>query len=354
MSRLTCVIGASLATVSMAVAFAGTADGALIERLETLSGPDVVMIAGDIVPGDDLEFLSEIQGVESAVVLFRGPGGDPVAAMNIGTLIAERNFATAIVPGSRCASGCALAWLAGNTRYMAPDARIGLIMDDTPTEAAPSTAALGRLVRNYLRDLKLSALLPAIAYQAGEPASDSWMTRATATSAGIEVAISEYEDKTTAITGSSEMAATKPAAAAEPATGTAAPPPDASEMDATETEAPETDGPEESDLAATSDTAPAGMPEETGGQVVLALPSDMRWLVLQSARDESTLTRDGYDLPQDIDLIRVRTRNGMYASAIGPFPLAQVDQTRRDLIRGGAIPGDSYISTGNGFVEQVD
>ncbi|MBD3624644.1 MAG: hypothetical protein HUJ24_04545, partial [Rhodobacteraceae bacterium] len=250
MSRLTCVIGASLATVSMAVAFAGTADGALIERLETLSGPDVVMIAGDIVPGDDLEFLSEIQGVESAVVLFRGPGGDPVAAMNIGTLIAERNFATAIVPGSRCASGCALAWLAGNTRYMAPDARIGLIMDDTPTEAAPSTAALGRLVRNYLRDLKLSALLPAIAYQAGEPASDSWMTRATATSAGIEVAISEYEDKTTAITGSSEMAATKPAAAAEPATGTAAPPPDASEMDATETEAPETDGPEESDLAA--------------------------------------------------------------------------------------------------------
>ncbi len=331
MPRLTCVIAASLATVGMAVASAGTADGALIERLETLAGPDVVMVAGDISPGDDMEFLSAVEGVESAVVLFRGPGGDPIAAMNIGTVIAEREYATAIVPDSRCASGCALAWLAGNTRFMAPDARLSLTVDDNPTEAAPSTAALGGLVRNYLRDIDLTALYPAIAFQAEAPAPETWMTRTAAADAGIKVEISAYEVET-----AEDSVPTEPAPAPEPETereiGTAEPAP----------------------VAETADTEPSNPVTGPGEPIILALPSDMRWLVLESARDEASLTREGFNLPAEMDLIRVKTRNGMYASAIGPFPLSQVDQTRRELIRGGAIPRDSYISTGKGFVEQID
>ena len=88
---------------------------------------------------------------------------------------------------------------------------------------------------------------------------------------------------------------------------------------------------------------------------ILALPPDQRWIVLASSRDETALTRDNFaNLPDNQSFLRVRTQNGMFAAAIGPFANAEVSQTRSELIRQGAIPGDSYISTGGGFVEKVD
>ncbi len=51
-------------------------------------------------------------------------GGNLDAGIEIGRAIWFREAATVVEEGT-CASACALAWLAGRPRYMAPKARIG-------------------------------------------------------------------------------------------------------------------------------------------------------------------------------------------------------------------------------------
>ncbi|WP_233416915.1 hypothetical protein [Halovulum marinum] len=372
-----------VATAGLLVAAAGLAAGAAqaaqIERLATLSGPHLVMIAGDLAVGNDLDFLTAVDGVDDAIVLLRGPGGDPVTAMKIGALISARGYATAIVPESRCASGCALAWLAGATRYMAPDARVNLSIDTTATVAAPSAAALATLVRNYLRDTRLKPLFPAMTFRPGDPDRSAWLTPAAAQAAGIAI---EGADRAFAAAAQEPPAETPEDAPEAPAQAPRAAAPEqdpsaperanpaaigtvaAAELDpgrALEKETGTETGAETAtrEAVTASGAAEAGATTGTGNATAaidlpLSLPADQRWLVLESARSAAALRREADGLPADAQLIRVRTRNGMYATALGPFPVREIDRVRARLIRGGAIPRDAFISTGGGFVDRVD
>lgn len=417
--------GAAIALVS-----ATESQSAQIDILETVDGPQIVMIAGQIEDGDDMAFVAKTDGIEEAIVLLRGPGGAPVTAMNIGAVISERGYDTAIVPFAECSSGCALAWLAGQERFMAPTARVNLTIDSAATEAAPSLPALQNLVRSYLRDTSINEANRGVTYSRDGAVPDLWLDRAAVMDIGIEVTISEQEQTLAAERSSApdpapietvettpepeQVAEVAPGAApeevqvgapevasetAEPATPeivvAANPEPQGSdtseavepkaqplaEVETVESEEPSTDPeptpepePESISEVETASSEAARQPdssevvevaeepseseavsEDDTEQVILALPPDQRWIVLASSRDETALTRDSFaNLPDDQRFLRVRTKNGMFAAAIGPFPNADITQTRNQLIQQGAIPRDSYISTGGGFVEKVD
>jgi hypothetical protein len=87
----------------------------------------------------------------------------------------------------------------------------------------------------------------------------------------------------------------------------------------------------------------------------LKLPTGFRWLVLQSRAAQTELDVAKYASPFPTPyLVSVQTRNGKYALAAGPFEKTVADKLQRLLFKSGAIPADTYLSSGNGFVSLVD
>lgn len=104
------------------------------------------------------------------------------------------------------------------------------------------------------------------------------------------------------------------------------------------------------DLAGVEDEVPAlPDPVQTSRLTVIeeepTVLQNKRWIVIGSARRADDLS--GY-APE---AIRVRTQNGMFAAALGPFEAAAAEARRIAMIDTGQIPRDSYVSTGSGFVE---
>jgi hypothetical protein len=85
----------------------------------------MIGIDGSIAAGDERIFQAMAQQVPAALVVLSGPGGSLGAAMAIGQEIRSRGWKTLVPARARCASACAVIWLAGTTRFLGPDARIG-------------------------------------------------------------------------------------------------------------------------------------------------------------------------------------------------------------------------------------
>lgn len=78
-----------------------------------------------------------------------------------------------------------------------------------------------------------------------------------------------------------------------------------------------------------------------GPLAALKLPSGFRWIVMESSHSPEKLrTAD------DADQI-VRTRNGYFASVIGPFEATVAERLKHTL---SFVPEDAYLSSGNGFL----
>lgn len=104
------------------------------------------------------------------------------------------------------------------------------------------------------------------------------------------------------------------------------------------------------DLAGIEDEVPAlPDPVQTSRLTVIeeepTVLQNKRWIVIGSARRADDLSGYGPEA------IRVRTQNGMFAAALGPFEAAAAEARRIAMIDTGQIPRDSYVSTGSGFVE---
>ncbi|MDB5440510.1 MAG: peptidase family protein, partial [Caulobacteraceae bacterium] len=88
-------------------------------------GAPVIAVQGPLVAGDERTFDSFTSGLTRGEVRFdAAAGGDLLAAMTVGQFIRARGLATALPGGVRCTQACALAWLAGVGRAMAPDAAV--------------------------------------------------------------------------------------------------------------------------------------------------------------------------------------------------------------------------------------
>lgn len=96
------------------------------ERME-LPGdnPDFVFIKGEIEHGDAKKFHDVIGDSPRVTVILESPGGLVRDALEIGATIRLRNFATMVIADTGCYSACALIWVAGARRYMAPTSKIG-------------------------------------------------------------------------------------------------------------------------------------------------------------------------------------------------------------------------------------
>jgi hypothetical protein len=134
------------------------ANALTIRELERQGDIRVVALDGKFEPKDDKRFLDFIIGFERAVIVLNSAGGRLEPAIEIGSTIRKRKFATLVHDGATCASACGLVWLAGVSRAMGPVAKLGfhgahVVRDGQPLH---SDAGNSKVVA-YLATLKLSS-----------------------------------------------------------------------------------------------------------------------------------------------------------------------------------------------------
>lgn len=132
-----------------------TADSADLRSQVMPDGRPAIVLSGTIVPGDEAVFhtlagtLAGPLGGGQALVITTGPGGSVRPAIIIGSEIRARGWSTLVPDRERCASACSMIWLAGRTRMLGAEARIGfhamsLIQDGRRVETHDVDMALRR------------------------------------------------------------------------------------------------------------------------------------------------------------------------------------------------------------------
>ena len=150
---------------------------------------DTVSVIGKLEINDVAKFQTKTSHLSQATVVFDSEGGSAVAGIRIGEIIRLRNFSTAVVSESVCASACALAWLGGTRRFMAARAKIGFhaaytIEKGQATEKGVANAVIGA----YLN--KISLPYSAVIYiTETPPQSMAWLNIAEAQKRGIDVSV---------------------------------------------------------------------------------------------------------------------------------------------------------------------
>jgi hypothetical protein len=84
-----------------------------------------IVLSGEIVMGDETAFHALAETLPNAVVITTGPGGRVNPALQIGSEIRARGWSTLVPADAKCASACALIWLAGQTRMLGAGGQIG-------------------------------------------------------------------------------------------------------------------------------------------------------------------------------------------------------------------------------------
>lgn len=145
------------------------------------------------MPGDASRFLDIVSSVDVGAVLLESPGGNLIDGLVIGRAIRTAGFTTGVAPETACASACALAWLAGTTRYMDPSALVGFHAAYIEENGRASESGVGNaLVGAYLNELGLG--FDAVVFVASAaPNEMNWLNAAKAQQAGIDVVLLEAD-----------------------------------------------------------------------------------------------------------------------------------------------------------------
>ena len=145
----------------------------------------VIIVGGELLPGDGAVFQKRTSGISKATVMFWSVGGDLMAGIEIGEAIRAKGFETFVT--YRCASACALAWLGGVTRSMTPDALIGFHAA-SDARSGKVTGVGNAVMGAYLN--KIGLRYDAVAFiTSASPETVTWLTVAEAKQYGIEVAL---------------------------------------------------------------------------------------------------------------------------------------------------------------------
>jgi hypothetical protein len=140
------------------VAIARPADAAVIERSDD-RGDDltVITITGTLGADDIAAFRQVLAGVQRGAVLLDSPGGRMAAGLAIGNMVRLRGLATGVARGGECMSACALIWLAGVSRFLHEDGRVGFhAAFRTESGALRESGSGNALVGAYLTNLGYS------------------------------------------------------------------------------------------------------------------------------------------------------------------------------------------------------
>ena len=163
------------------------ATAATFDVAEAGDGLRIVLLEGDITPDDPARFGRAIMGAEKVVVAFDSPGGNLLAGIQLGRVIRLRGYRTMVPSGARCASACALAWLAGTSRYMQADALIGFHAAYDSRDMQVSGVG-NALAGHYLAEIGLPSRAVVYISQAS-PREITWLSPVQAQANGIEVTI---------------------------------------------------------------------------------------------------------------------------------------------------------------------
>jgi hypothetical protein len=146
-----------------------------------------IVVSGTLQPGDDEVFAKHLMKFTKGVVVFQGDGGDLQAAINIGTAIRLKNYATLVPSDSNCASACAVAWLGGAPRLMEDGSQIGFHAAYTLNNGhTMETGAPNALLGSYLGKIGLPDR--AVVYiTAAPPEGMTWLTAGQAEKMGIDI-----------------------------------------------------------------------------------------------------------------------------------------------------------------------
>jgi hypothetical protein len=116
--------------------------------------PMLVSVEGELVASDGDEFIAKTALLKTlgAIVVLDSAGGSLVAGLQIGEAIRQKKFSTTVAAGTRCASACALAWLAGVPRSIGAEGRIGFHAaydSDTGRETGVGNALVGAYLTKW-------------------------------------------------------------------------------------------------------------------------------------------------------------------------------------------------------------
>jgi hypothetical protein len=96
---------------------------------ETPDHPAIMLVKGQFLKDDytkDTTLFAVLAAYQkNAVVFLEGPGGKLITALQIGLIINQRGFSTAVADGDKCVSSCALIWLGGKERLMGNNSYLG-------------------------------------------------------------------------------------------------------------------------------------------------------------------------------------------------------------------------------------
>ena len=181
----------------LAIGFSNSESASAAEVYHKKVGDDVnlIFVLGDITSNDEEKFRDLSIKYKNAIVALGSSGGALFPAIEIGKMIRLAGYPTMIVKGAHCTSSCALIWLAGSTRYLSPDGRVGFhaaYRDNSGKmeESGVANAIVGR----YLTLLNLSEKAIIFATMAS-PDKISWLTRSNREDAGIDFTTLESKEK---------------------------------------------------------------------------------------------------------------------------------------------------------------
>ena len=175
-------------------------DAALSADIRVIPGasgkPAIIILTGDLLPGDQKKFASNALAIEEAIVLFESRGGNLIAGIEIGKAIRLKEFATYVPANTICASACAFAWLGGTKRLLSSNAKVGFHAASIEEGGVSRESGVGNaLAGAYLNQLGLPSR--AVAYITSTSPDDMrWLTIADAGKVGIEASIFDLESLT--------------------------------------------------------------------------------------------------------------------------------------------------------------
>ncbi|MEO6395998.1 MAG: ATP-dependent Clp protease proteolytic subunit [Devosia sp.] len=107
-----------------------TTDPELLQQplVVRLTGGGVLTLTGTIDPGSAARVAEEVaaHGEYIKTVALDSPGGSVTDALEIGTLLRGKGYATSVAAGALCASSCPLIFMGGTERVASPQAAIGV------------------------------------------------------------------------------------------------------------------------------------------------------------------------------------------------------------------------------------
>jgi len=158
-------------------------------------GSPIISISGEIVEGDQDKFRNFVRKAPKALVFLDSPGGLIQPAIDIGKII-YYNEMTTIVEDADCASACGLIWLAGETRVILPNGRVGfhaVYFSQSKLQQTVSSSG-NALVGAYLGELKFNAKIIEYATEAS-PKSMKWLTESDAKEINLKALFLDKKDK---------------------------------------------------------------------------------------------------------------------------------------------------------------